>query len=86
MTEVWLGVLLVVGVAGVMVALGLHAHRLRRGSAGPAIGAAMAAYDEGMHVTAYATFVETQAQAGRKVPIPAPAKAPRRSPSDREFH
>ena len=72
MTELWFGVFLVVGVAGVMVALGLLAHRWRRGSAGPAIGAAMAAYDQGMHVTAYDTFVETQEQSRRKVSIPAP--------------
>jgi len=74
MTDLWVGMLLVTGVAGLMVMLGLLAHRLRRGSAGPAIGAAMAAYDEAMHSTAYDTFVETQAQAGRAISLPAPSK------------
>jgi hypothetical protein len=44
----------------------------RRGSAGPAISAAMAAYDEAMHSTAYDTFVEVQAQRDRSVASPAP--------------
>jgi hypothetical protein len=72
MTDLWVGVLLVGGGSAAMVALGLAAHRLRRGSAGPAIGAAMAAYDEAMHSTAYDTFIEAQEQADRTVPVPAP--------------
>jgi hypothetical protein len=46
----------------------------RRGSAGPAISAAMAAYDEAMHSTAHDTFVEVQAQRDRTVAAPAPGK------------
>ena len=66
--------LLVIGVVGgVMVALALLALHVRRnGSAGPAIGAAMAAYDEAMRPTAYDTFVEVQAHTDRKIPMPAP--------------
>ena len=39
----------------------------RRGSAGSAISAAMAAYDEAMHSTAHDTFVEVQAQKDRGI-------------------
>ena len=64
--EILFGALLVLGVAAVMVALALLAIRVRRsGRAGPAIGAAMAAYDEAMHSTAHDTFVEVQAQKDR---------------------
>lgn len=66
-------VLVVAGVILVMAGLAVLAVRIRRrGSAGPAIGAAMAAYDEAMHSTAHSTFVEVQAQKGRAIPIPAP--------------
>jgi hypothetical protein len=65
--------LVVGGVAIVMVALALLAMRVRRsGSAGPAIGAAMAAYDEAMHATGYDTFIEMQAQDDRRIPLAAP--------------
>ena len=75
MTDFWLSVLVIGGVGAVMVALAGLAHRLRRrGGAGPAIGAAMAAYDEAMHSTAYDTFVEAQAQGERKIPIPSPGE------------
>lgn len=63
----------VAGVIVVMAGLALLAVRVRRrGGAGPAIGAAMAAYDEAMHTTAHSTFVEVQAQKDRAIPIPAP--------------
>jgi hypothetical protein len=65
--------LVVGGVVIVLVGLALLAIRVRRsGSAGPAIGAAMAAYDEAMHATGYDTFVEMQTQDERKIPIAAP--------------
>ena len=64
--EFLVGSLVVVGVAAVMVLLALIAIRVRRsGRSGPAIGAAMAAYDEAMHSTAHDTFVEVQAQKDR---------------------
>jgi len=47
----------------------------RRGTAGPAISAAMAAYDEAMHSTAYDTFVEVQAQKDRTVAVPSPDRS-----------
>lgn len=57
------------GATGVMVGLALLAIRVRRsGSAGPAIGAAMAAYDEAMHSTAYDSFTELHAQEDRLIP------------------
>ena len=73
MSGILVAVLLVATVAVVMVALALLAMRIRRrGSAGPAIGAAMAAYDEAMHATAYDTFVEMQEQTDRKLAVPSP--------------
>lgn len=78
MTEVLVGVSIVVGVAALMLVLAWLARRIRRrGSAGPAIGAAMAAYDQGVHVTAYESFLEMQAQAQRATPMPAPAEKKR---------
>jgi hypothetical protein len=66
-------VLVVVGCIAVMVGLGFAARRIRRsGTAGPAVGAAMAAYDEAMHATAHQTFVEVEAQRDRKHATPAP--------------
>ena len=66
-------VIVVAGVIVVMAGLAVLAVRIRRrGSAGPAIGAAMAAYDEAMHATAHSTFIEVQAQKDRAIPIPAP--------------
>jgi len=56
----------------VLVALTASARSIRRrGTAGPAISAAMAAYDEAMHSTAHDTFVEVQAQKDRTVARPA---------------
>ena len=67
--------LVIVGVAVVMAALAMLATRVRRrGTAGPAIGAAMAAYDEAMHASAHATFVELQEQEQRPSPAPAPGR------------
>ncbi|MHC5795900.1 hypothetical protein ACVXZ4_07045 [Lacisediminihabitans sp. FW035] len=69
------GLLIVTTLAAVMVALGLLARGMRRrGGAGPAIGAAMAAYDEAMHSTAHDSFVEMQADDDRTVPMPSPDK------------
>lgn len=68
MLGIGIGVLVVAAVALVMAGLAFLAIRIRRtGTAGPAIGAAMAAYDEAVHSTAYDTFVEVQAQEDRTV-------------------
>jgi hypothetical protein len=65
--------IVVVATGLVLVALTALAKRIRRrGSAGPAISAAMAAYDEAMHSTAHDTFVEVQAEKDRTVAAPAP--------------
>ena len=73
MPDILTGLLVVAAVALVLVGLAVLAIRIRRnGTAGPAIGAAMAAYDEAMHSTSYDTFVEMQAQEDRKIPMPAP--------------
>ena len=67
--------LVVAGVAVAMAGLDLLALRVRRrGTAGPAIGAAMAAYDEAMHSTAHDAYVEMQADAERMTPAPTPDK------------
>jgi hypothetical protein len=56
--------------------LGLIGRRIRRsGKAGPAIGAAMAAYDEAMHSTAHDTFVEVEAAKNRRTSIHSPDKS-----------
>jgi len=71
-TEFLLSALLVLATAVVMAGLALVAVRVRRrGSAGPAIGAAMAAYDEAMHSTVYDTFTELREQDERTRPLPA---------------
>jgi hypothetical protein len=60
------------GTAAVLVALVLVARRLRRrGSAGAAIGAAMAAYDEAMHPLGYEAAVEVRAQDDRAASVTA---------------
>lgn len=75
MSDVLLAVIVVAGVAAVMAGLAVLAIRVRRrGTAGPAIGAAMAAYDEAMHSTAHDQFVEMQAEADRVTPAPTPDK------------
>ncbi|CAN5515425.1 hypothetical protein BH10ACT7_BH10ACT7_07360 [soil metagenome] len=72
MSDLLMAVIVVAAIALVMVGLTLLALWIRRrGKAGPAIGAAMAAYDEAMHSTAHDTFVEVQAQRDRTVPVTA---------------
>lgn len=84
MLGIGIGLLVVAAVALVMVGLAFLAIRIRRkGTAGPAIGAAMAAYDEAMHSTGYDTFVEVQAQQDRTIPLPAPRQPRRSSPARR---
>ena len=64
---------ILVGAAALTTLLVLVAFRVRRrGSAGPAIGAAMAAYDEAMHSTAHSAFVEMQEEDDRTKPSLAP--------------
>ena len=68
-----LALAVVLGSAATLTGLAFLARRIRRrGTAGPAIGAAMAAYDEAMHATAHQTFVEVQAQRDRTHERPAP--------------
>ncbi|MDI3421189.1 hypothetical protein [Streptomyces luteolus] len=50
----------------------LAVHVRRRGAAGGAVSAAMAAYDEAFKVTSYEAHVEVRAQARRKSPLLAP--------------
>jgi hypothetical protein len=70
MANVVVGLVVVGTVVAVMIALALVAVRVRRrGTAGPAIGAAMAAYDEAMNSNAHNTFVEVQAQRDHTVPV-----------------
>ena len=65
-----IGALLVAATLSVIVCLTLLARHLRRrASSGAALGAAMAAYDEAMHSTAYDTYVEVQAQKDRTAPL-----------------
>lgn len=72
----WIAGLVVIAcLAVVMAALALVARRVRRrGTAGQALAAAMAAFDEGFHATAHDAFVETRTQGdrGRHVPAPGP--------------
>lgn len=59
----WTILALLASVGAVMWGLALLARRVRRrGAAGPAIAAAMAAYDEAFHSTAHDTFVEMRVQ------------------------
>lgn len=68
-----LGIVALVG--AVMGGLAAIARRIRRrGAAGQAIAAAMAAYDEGFHSTAHDTFVELRAQDERTQQSPTPGK------------
>lgn len=74
MNDLLIGFVVVGATMLVMVALALLAHRIRRrGTAGPAIGAAMAAYDEAVRPTEYEAFLEMQAQSERSVATPAPS-------------
>lgn len=75
MSDVWIGVVVVAVTLAMMVALGLLARRIRRrGTAGQALGAAMAAYDEAMRPSEYEAFIEMQAQGERAVQAPTPSK------------
>lgn len=75
MSDLLMAVIVVAAIVLVMAGLTLLALWIRRrGKAGPAIGAAMAAYDEAMHSTAHDTFVEVQAQRDRTVPVTAKDK------------
>jgi len=79
MTGLLISAIVVLVVVAVMISLGFLAVRIRRrGVAGPAIAAAMAAYDEAMHSTAHDTFVEMREQEDRTMSIP--------SPGDRKRH
>ena len=75
MAEVFAGIATVGCLLGVMAALGAIAVRARRrGATASAVAAAMAAYDEAMHTTAYDTFVEMRSQDERSSPVEAPDK------------
>ncbi|MGW2838776.1 hypothetical protein ACWCWD_13365 [Streptomyces sp. NPDC001493] len=71
---VLLPLLIVAGcLAAVMGVLGLLAARVRRrGTAGAAIGAALASYEEAFRTTSYAAHQEIRAQADRQAPLPSP--------------
>ncbi|WP_329381668.1 hypothetical protein [Streptomyces sp. NBC_01716] len=75
-----LPLLVVVGcLALVMGFFGRLALRVRRrGSAGVAITAAMASYDEAFRVTAHDAHYEIQAAAERQLPLPSPDDPDRR--------
>ncbi|GGJ76141.1 hypothetical protein GCM10011583_04420 [Streptomyces camponoticapitis] len=78
-----LPLLLVVGcLAAVMGFFGWLALLVRRrGSAGAAITAAMASYDEAFRVTAHEAHYEIQARAELRIPLPSPDD-PARRPAD----
>jgi len=64
----------VVAVAAAMAGLAWIARRARRtGTAGQALAAAMAAYDEAMHVTAFEASVEVRRADERGVAVVTPA-------------
>jgi hypothetical protein len=77
----FLSFLVVVG--GLAALLGffvwLASHVRRRGVAGEAVRAALAAYEEGFHGTAHAAHYEIQAQGQRKAPMPSPDDKLRRN-------
>ncbi|MFI8516966.1 hypothetical protein ACIGEZ_03910 [Streptomyces sp. NPDC085481] len=58
------------GVLGLLTRLAVVVRR--RGTAGAAITAAMAAHDEAFRITAHESYVEVQAQAERKAPLLSP--------------
>jgi hypothetical protein len=73
MADVLAGIAVVGCLLGLMTAFGALAIRARRrGGTASALGAAMAAYDEAMHTTAYDTFVELRSQDERTLPVAAP--------------
>lgn len=68
---------LAAGLAAVAVALTWLARLVRRrGLAGTAVRAALAAYEEAWHVSGYAAHQEVLAQADRSAPAPAPGAPP----------
>ncbi|MFG3345320.1 hypothetical protein ACGF1Z_09670 [Streptomyces sp. NPDC048018] len=66
------------GVLGLLARLAVVVRR--RGTAGAAITAALAAHDEAFRITAHESYVEVQAQAGRKAPLLSPAPWAERTP------
>ena len=75
MAEAFAGIAVVGCLLGAMAALGAIAVRARRrGATASAVGAAIAAYDEAMHTTAYDTFIEMRVQDERTSPVEAPDK------------
>ena len=67
-------VVVVAAVAAGMAGLAGIARRARRaGSAGRALAAAMAAYDEAMHVTAFEAYVEVRREDERGTALTAPS-------------
>lgn len=74
MDEVFAGIGVVACLLGLLAAFGALAIRARRGATASALAAAMAAYDEAMHSSAYATFMEMRAQDERTSAVAAPDK------------
>lgn len=75
MVDGWIGLAIVASLGGAMGGLALIAKRVRRrGTAGRAMAAAMAAYDEAFHSTAHDTFVEMRAQDERPQQAPSPGR------------
>ena len=68
------GIGVVACLLGLLAAFGALAIRARRGATASALAAAMAAYDEAMHSSAYATFMEMRAQDERTSAVAAPDK------------
>jgi hypothetical protein len=74
-------VLLAGGLAAVLGFLTWLASRVRRrGTAGGAMGAALASYEEAFRATAYASHVESRAEADRRSPLLSPDDDWRRRP------
>ncbi|MFD6421126.1 hypothetical protein [Streptomyces sp. NPDC060198] len=69
-----LPLLIVAGcLTAVMGLLGALAARVRRrGTAGAAMGAALASYEEAFRTTSYAAHQEIRVQADRQAPLPSP--------------
>lgn len=71
--DAWAVAAIAASMAALLAILVVVAKRTRRrGTAGPAIGAAMAAYDGAMHSTAHSAFVEMREQDDRTAPNEAP--------------
>lgn len=74
MVEVFAGIAVVGCLLAVMAVFGAVAFRARRSAAASAVAAAMAAYNEAMHSSAYDTFIEMRSQDERTSPASAPDK------------